>query len=235
LGNRFFMTKRENIGRCERELDQCLSLGRARLSGRCRSETRKIEALFAGKIEQAFTQCTDPTRCHLAEGAARKSLQLALAQAWAQCSKRVRTMERHCQRDRGACPTPDGPGVELYQWMEKNAARFHYCQPYKGHPETRNPGKYQSGYEEERWHWSYCCQAEANREKLSAAHLRPSIAEVFGPKKKWSYQEHAVKRAYDHFLKVEMPQLISNTHPTCAECARRCPKGPLKEANRLER
>jgi LAS superfamily LD-carboxypeptidase LdcB len=41
-------------------------------------------------------------------------------------------------------------GEKVYDWMEQNAASFGFCQPYiaKG---TSRP----TGYEEEKWHWSY--------------------------------------------------------------------------------
>ncbi|NRB48612.1 MAG: M15 family metallopeptidase [Saprospiraceae bacterium] len=42
------------------------------------------------------------------------------------------------------------PGIQVYQWLTSNAARFGYCQTYtpKG---TNRP----DGYNEEKWHWSY--------------------------------------------------------------------------------
>jgi zinc D-Ala-D-Ala carboxypeptidase len=40
-----------------------------------------------------------------------------------------------------------GEGAVLYDWMKKNAHRFGFCQPYTA-------GR-SSGYQEERWHWSY--------------------------------------------------------------------------------
>lgn len=43
-----------------------------------------------------------------------------------------------------------GEGLEVYNWLQSNAAEFGFCQPYteKG---TQRP----NGYNEERWHWSY--------------------------------------------------------------------------------
>ena len=38
-------------------------------------------------------------------------------------------------------------GEAVYDWMEKNAASFGFCQPY-------TPGR-PTGYDEEKWHWSY--------------------------------------------------------------------------------
>ncbi|MDH4263366.1 MAG: M15 family metallopeptidase [Spirochaetia bacterium] len=47
-----------------------------------------------------------------------------------------------------------GEGLKFYSWMEKNAAKYGFCQPYKESPEKRNSNlKY--GYHEEKWHWSY--------------------------------------------------------------------------------
>ena len=42
-----------------------------------------------------------------------------------------------------------GEGQRIYQWLKKNAARFGFCQPYT----DKRAGR--TGYEEEKWHWSY--------------------------------------------------------------------------------
>lgn len=43
-----------------------------------------------------------------------------------------------------------GKGLREYEWLQANAAKYGFCQPYspKG---TERP----HGYEEEKWHWSY--------------------------------------------------------------------------------
>lgn len=41
-------------------------------------------------------------------------------------------------------------GKKVYDWLKKNAAQFGFCQPYSVKNETRP-----TGYEEEKWHWSY--------------------------------------------------------------------------------
>ena len=232
LGNRFFMNRAENESRCDRELDTCLSFGRARLAALCQKETQSIEVAFAAKIKRAFSSCSELDRCHLVETSLRKKQRAALAQAWGVCAKRVQKMERHCHRDRGVCPTVPGPGVKLYEWLEKNAAKYHFCQPYKGAPEDRNPERYTKGYQEERWHWSYCCQAEEHRKQLEKAAHKPSIDEVFGNPKKWRKQSSAVMAAYKRFVMDELPQFVGNTDRSCAECAARCPKDSMREAKR---
>lgn len=40
-----------------------------------------------------------------------------------------------------------GEGKLLYDWLQKNAQRFGFCQPYTAGRD--------GGYQEERWHWSY--------------------------------------------------------------------------------
>jgi zinc D-Ala-D-Ala carboxypeptidase len=42
-----------------------------------------------------------------------------------------------------------GEGKKVYQWLQKNAATYGFCQPYT----SKNQGR--TGYEEEKWHWSY--------------------------------------------------------------------------------
>ena len=43
-----------------------------------------------------------------------------------------------------------GEGASLFMWMEENAADFGFCRPYTAKGPHRT-----SGYEEEKWHWSY--------------------------------------------------------------------------------
>jgi LAS superfamily LD-carboxypeptidase LdcB len=44
----------------------------------------------------------------------------------------------------------DGPeGSRVYNWLLKHAAEYGFCQPYT----SKSGGR--TGYEEERWHWSY--------------------------------------------------------------------------------
>ncbi|MFW6351963.1 MAG: M15 family metallopeptidase [Bacteroidota bacterium] len=43
-----------------------------------------------------------------------------------------------------------GKGKEEYDWLKKNAHKYGFCQPYTSKDKTR-----QTGYEEEKWHWSY--------------------------------------------------------------------------------
>lgn len=42
-----------------------------------------------------------------------------------------------------------GEGLKIYTWLKAHAAEYGFCQPYT----TKDSGR--TGYEEERWHWSY--------------------------------------------------------------------------------
>jgi zinc D-Ala-D-Ala carboxypeptidase len=42
-----------------------------------------------------------------------------------------------------------GEGLKIYQWLATHAASFGFCQPYT----SKESGR--TGYEEEKWHWSY--------------------------------------------------------------------------------
>ena len=44
----------------------------------------------------------------------------------------------------------NGNGAFLYQWLQKNAATYGFCQPYNELSKRGN-----KGYNEEKWHWSY--------------------------------------------------------------------------------
>lgn len=43
-----------------------------------------------------------------------------------------------------------GKGKQEYNWLRNNAARYGFCQPYTPLVERNN-----TGYDEEKWHWSY--------------------------------------------------------------------------------
>lgn len=43
-----------------------------------------------------------------------------------------------------------GKGLTEFQWLEQNASKFGYCRPY-----TKLGSDRASGYQEEKWHWSY--------------------------------------------------------------------------------
>ncbi len=43
-----------------------------------------------------------------------------------------------------------GKGLQVYEWLIKNAGKFGFCQVYTAKSAARP-----SGYEEEKWHWSY--------------------------------------------------------------------------------
>lgn len=42
-----------------------------------------------------------------------------------------------------------GQGLKIYQWLSTHAAEYGFCQPYTAKAGGR------TGYEEEKWHWSY--------------------------------------------------------------------------------
>lgn len=43
-----------------------------------------------------------------------------------------------------------GKGLKEYEWLKKNASKYGFCQTYT----SKEDGK-RTGYEEEKWHWSY--------------------------------------------------------------------------------
>ena len=42
-----------------------------------------------------------------------------------------------------------GEGLRLYKWLKLHAAEYGFCQPYT----SKSTGR--TGYEEEKWHWSF--------------------------------------------------------------------------------
>ncbi|MEM6628167.1 MAG: M15 family metallopeptidase [Bacteroidota bacterium] len=63
-----------------------------------------------------------------------------------------------------------GDGKKVYDWLTKHAQEFGFCQPY-----TDKSLNGRSGYEEERWHWSYMPLSKgllrAYRAKVSYEHI----------------------------------------------------------------
>lgn len=61
------------------------------------------------------------------------------------------------------------PGNKVYEWLTKNAGKYGFCQPFNS-KETRK-----SGYEEEKWHWSYMPLSSlflnAYQKKVGYAHI----------------------------------------------------------------
>jgi zinc D-Ala-D-Ala carboxypeptidase len=57
-----------------------------------------------------------------------------------------------------------GEGRKMYLWLQKNAESFGFCQPYT------NKSSGRTGYNEEKWHWSY--------KPLAAEYLKQYNAEV---------------------------------------------------------
>ncbi len=43
----------------------------------------------------------------------------------------------------------EGEGLKVYRWLSAHASEFGFCQPYTSKANGR------TGYEEEKWHWSY--------------------------------------------------------------------------------
>ncbi len=43
-----------------------------------------------------------------------------------------------------------GDGLKIYQWLVAHAAEYGFCQPYTSKADAKR-----TGYEEEKWHWSY--------------------------------------------------------------------------------
>ncbi len=58
-----------------------------------------------------------------------------------------------------------GVGLKIYTWLSENASSYGFCQPY-----TKKGKLRQTGYNEEKWHWSYLPMAqkltEVARKKL---------------------------------------------------------------------
>jgi zinc D-Ala-D-Ala carboxypeptidase len=46
-----------------------------------------------------------------------------------------------------------GPGKKVYDWMVKHAHEYGFCQPYS--KKSAEEGGRTTGYNEEKWHWSY--------------------------------------------------------------------------------
>ncbi|MCS6984298.1 MAG: M15 family metallopeptidase [Leptospiraceae bacterium] len=91
-----------------------------------------------------------------------------------------------------------GEGKRVYEWLNQNAPRFGFCQPYRGSPQNRRPG-YSEGHEEESWHWSYKARA------LSFMRLFETKFPIRGD---FSGKKHVQKYVREYFF---------NVHPDCLD------------------
>jgi LAS superfamily LD-carboxypeptidase LdcB len=62
-----------------------------------------------------------------------------------------------------------GPGKKVYDWMQKHAAEYGFCQPYTVKGKDRP-----NGYNEEKWHWSYVPVAQ-HLTRLAAQRLQDDM------------------------------------------------------------
>lgn len=67
--------------------------------------------------------------------------------------------------------TGKGNGAYLYEWLQKNASKFGFCQPYN---ELSKRGH--KGYNEEKWHWSYAPVANQLQKDWEEAFKKKEIA-----------------------------------------------------------
>lgn len=87
-------------------------------------------------------------------------------------------------------------GQKLYNWLIRNASKFGFCQPYT----AKGPERL-TGYEEEKWHWSYL---PLSKKYLSAAGLNLKDELISGFKGSGSASEIEVVKKY-----------VLGIHPSC--------------------
>ena len=66
-----------------------------------------------------------------------------------------------------------GVGLELFNWLETNAATYGFCRPY-----TKKGPSRPEGYNEEKWHWSYLPLSQ-NLTKFAQLHLKNDMLSGF--------------------------------------------------------
>lgn len=75
--------------------------------------------------------------------------------------------------------TPEG--MKQYEWLKANAPLFGFCQTYNEKGETR-----QSGYNEEKWHWSYLPLAknftQRYKELIKNEDIKGFLGDEYAPK-----------------------------------------------------
>lgn len=66
-----------------------------------------------------------------------------------------------------------GPGKKVYAWLKKHAHEYGFCQPYTAKSKERS-----TGYNEEKWHWSYIPVAQKLTD-LAAQRLNDTMISGF--------------------------------------------------------
>ncbi len=67
----------------------------------------------------------------------------------------------------------EGEGLKIYQWLSVHAFEFGFCQPY-----TKKGISRPTGYEEEKWHWSFL-RVSGHLIRLARASLRDDLINGF--------------------------------------------------------
>jgi zinc D-Ala-D-Ala carboxypeptidase len=94
-----------------------------------------------------------------------------------------------------------GEGLKLYEWLSKNAHTFGFCQPY-----TRLGSDRQSGYFEEKWHWTYVKLSETLTQNVKTLITDEMITGFLGAET--SKDLHIVN---DYMLGIS-PSCMTNSH-----------------------
>ncbi len=68
-----------------------------------------------------------------------------------------------------------GEGLKIYLWLSANASQYGFCQPYTKHGTDRN-----TGYYEEKWHWTYMPISEQLTELAASSLTNDMISGFLG-------------------------------------------------------
>lgn len=68
-----------------------------------------------------------------------------------------------------------GEGLKLYKWLQQHAHTYGFCQPY-----TRIGSDRQSGYFEEKWHWTYVPVSTAITAQIKSSILNSMVEGFLG-------------------------------------------------------
>lgn len=91
-----------------------------------------------------------------------------------------------------------GKGLKTYNWLTENADQYGFCQTYTAMDSLRN-----TGYQEEKWHWSYVPVAE----KYTEAYARQV-----------TYADIAGYKGSEFAEPMRMiPDFVLGIHPSCRE------------------
>jgi LAS superfamily LD-carboxypeptidase LdcB len=221
FNNQLYRSGGENKTLCREKVTACMSERNKPVLHACKMRLNSLQQRIA---QHLAPQCRDLSQCHRTSQKELNAFLDAQTVLRKRCTQELAKVQSSCEQTHRFCFTQAGAGARMYGWLKKNASRFGFCQPYKLAPEKRNSGRYNLGYQEERWHWSYCCEAKKMQRAFNRMQdqIAPTFSDVFGTQVKGKRKREELAKVLKNYILKVFPQYVNNIHADCMTCAQKC-------------